>query len=69
MNNFKKIKNMKLEDVYNLLGFEEDVHERVFLNTFQLINCRYCPAKEKCSSGGVFCQSAQKEWLESEVVE
>lgn len=65
MTNFERIKEIKLKDVFDFMGFEESDQQRVFLNIFQLTNCRYCPAKEKCSNG-LSCQQTQKQWLESE---
>jgi hypothetical protein len=69
MNNFDKIKEMKLKDIWKMLGFsefEEEVQQRAFLNVFNLINCRYCPAQKQCSNGEC-CQKTQMEWLKSEV--
>jgi hypothetical protein len=61
--NFDKLKEMKLKDVFEFLGFEKDVQQNVFLIIFQLINCRYCPAQKDCSNGEI-CQKTQKNWLE-----
>lgn len=68
MNNFDKIKEMKLKDILQILGFsefEEEGQQRAFLNIFQLINCRYCPAQKQCSNGEC-CQKTQMEWLKKE---
>jgi hypothetical protein len=65
MTNFERIKQMRVQDVFEFMGFEESIQQRVFLNIFQLINCRYCPAKQKCSNG-CGCQQTQKQWLENE---
>ena len=61
--NFDKLKEMKLKDVFEFLGFEKDAQQNVFLNIFQLINRRYCPAQKDCSSGEI-CQKTQRNWLE-----
>lgn len=61
--NFDKLKEMKLKDVFEFLGFEKDVQQNVFLNIFQFINCRYCPAQKDCSNGEI-CQKTQRNWLE-----
>lgn len=65
MTNFERIKQMKLKDVFEFMGVEESDQQRVFLNTFQLINCRYCPAKEECQTG-CGCPQTQKQWLEKQ---
>lgn len=69
MNNFEKIKEMKLKDIWQMLGFsefEEEVQQRVFLNVFNLINCKYCPAQKQCSNEET-CLKTQMKWLKSEV--
>lgn len=59
---------MKLKDVFDFMGFEESAQINAFMNMFQLINCRYCPAKEECSKRH-FCEYTLIVWLESEVQE
>lgn len=68
MTNFEKLKEMKLKDVFDFIGLKDEWHINVFMNMFQLINCRFCPAVKVCD-GGKTCHRILLEWLESEVKE